>query len=94
LVGHDWGGALAFDWAARNPGRVRGLAFQPGPGAMMGQQLLDWCARNIAGLETEHLGFAGHHAPEDHPEVIAATVRGWADRHGLLQHPTRHASTT
>lgn len=25
LVGHDWGGALAFDWAARHPGRVRGL---------------------------------------------------------------------
>ena len=24
LVGHDWGGALAFDWAARHPGRVRG----------------------------------------------------------------------
>ncbi|MFI5588490.1 haloalkane dehalogenase [Amycolatopsis sp. NPDC051758] len=27
LVGHDWGGALAFDHAARHPGRVRGLAF-------------------------------------------------------------------
>ncbi|MCB8900921.1 MULTISPECIES: haloalkane dehalogenase [unclassified Streptomyces] len=27
LVGHDWGGALAFDRAARLPGRVRGLAF-------------------------------------------------------------------
>jgi len=27
LVGHDWGGSLAFDWAARHPGRVRGLAF-------------------------------------------------------------------
>ncbi|AXB42572.1 haloalkane dehalogenase [Amycolatopsis albispora] len=27
LVGHDWGGALAFDWAARHPGRVRGIAF-------------------------------------------------------------------
>ena len=27
LVGHDWGGALAFDWAARHPGRVRGVAF-------------------------------------------------------------------
>ncbi|MCZ7433151.1 haloalkane dehalogenase [Streptomyces sp. WMMC1477] len=27
LVGHDWGGALAFDLAARHPGRVRGLAF-------------------------------------------------------------------
>ncbi|GLY39284.1 haloalkane dehalogenase [Amycolatopsis sp. NBRC 101858] len=27
LVGHDWGGALAFDHAARHPGRVRGIAF-------------------------------------------------------------------
>lgn len=26
LVGHDWGGALALDFAARNPGRVRGVA--------------------------------------------------------------------
>jgi haloalkane dehalogenase len=27
LVGHDWGGALAFDWAARHPDRVLGVAF-------------------------------------------------------------------
>lgn len=27
LVGHDWGGALGFHWAARNPGRVAGVAF-------------------------------------------------------------------
>jgi haloalkane dehalogenase len=27
LAGHDWGGALAFDWAARHPERVLGLAF-------------------------------------------------------------------
>ncbi|WP_328494609.1 haloalkane dehalogenase [Streptomyces sp. NBC_00414] len=27
LVGHDWGGALAFDWASRHPRRVLGLAF-------------------------------------------------------------------
>jgi haloalkane dehalogenase len=27
LVGHDWGGALSFDWAARHPERVLGLAF-------------------------------------------------------------------
>lgn len=27
LVGYDWGGALAFDWAARHPQRVRGIAF-------------------------------------------------------------------
>jgi haloalkane dehalogenase len=25
LVGHDWGGALAMDWAARHPGRIRGI---------------------------------------------------------------------
>lgn len=27
LVGHDWGGALAFDWASRHPERVAGIAF-------------------------------------------------------------------
>jgi haloalkane dehalogenase len=27
LIGHDWGGALAFDWAARHPQRVAGVAF-------------------------------------------------------------------
>ncbi|MFE2431061.1 haloalkane dehalogenase [Streptomyces sp. NPDC059373] len=27
LIGHDWGGALAFDRAARHPERVRGIAF-------------------------------------------------------------------
>jgi haloalkane dehalogenase len=26
LVGHDWGGALAMDWATRHPARVRGIA--------------------------------------------------------------------
>jgi haloalkane dehalogenase len=25
LVGHDWGGALALDWAARHPERVGGV---------------------------------------------------------------------
>ncbi|WP_067831032.1 haloalkane dehalogenase [Nocardia inohanensis] len=26
IVGHDWGGALGMHWAARHPGRVRGIA--------------------------------------------------------------------
>jgi haloalkane dehalogenase len=26
IVGHDWGGALGMDWAARHPSRVRGIA--------------------------------------------------------------------
>ncbi|HEY0753947.1 MAG TPA: haloalkane dehalogenase [Ktedonobacteraceae bacterium] len=27
LVGHDWGAALAFDWARRHPDKVRGIAY-------------------------------------------------------------------
>jgi len=27
LIGHDWGGALLFDWGRKNPGAVRGVAF-------------------------------------------------------------------
>lgn len=27
LVGHDWGGALLFDWGRKNPEAVRGVAF-------------------------------------------------------------------
>jgi haloalkane dehalogenase len=27
LVGHDWGGPLAFDWARRHPGAVRGIVY-------------------------------------------------------------------
>jgi haloalkane dehalogenase len=30
FVGHDWGAALAFDWARRHPEAVRGLAFMEG----------------------------------------------------------------
>jgi haloalkane dehalogenase len=197
LVGHDWGGALAFDWAARHPGRARGiafletivrpltwsefpesaqqifrsfrspgvdeklvldqnvfieqaipgtvltdlgtrdmaeyrrpypspdtrrpllqwprelpidgepadvvarvenydqwlansrevpkllLAFEPGPGTMIAGPVLDWCEDNIVSLEIVECGRAGHHAPEDQPENIAAAVAAWADRHGL-----------
>jgi haloalkane dehalogenase len=197
LVGHDWGGALAFDWAARHPGRVRGVAFtetivkpmsweefppaarpmfeairtpgvgeslildktgfveqalprtvvtplseedlqvyrqpyptrdsrrpllqwprslplagepvdvvarvsaydtwlasspevpkllltfEPGPGTLMGPEILDWCVANIAGLDVEKLGLAGHHTPEDQPDAIAASIAAWLDRYQL-----------
>jgi len=195
LVGHDWGGALAFDWAARHPDRVFGVAFmetivrpmswadlpesarpvfqafrQRGPGeaavleqnvfieqalprnivrldeadlavyrapyptpesrrpllawprsmpidgeprdvadrvgaydrwlhasagvpklmitfhsgpGLMGPAVADWCVENIAALEVADGGVAGHHAPEDQPEHIAAAIAGWLDRHAL-----------
>ena len=197
LVGHDWGGALAFDWAARHPGRVRGIAFTetivkpmtweefpeggrelfrairtegvgeamildqnafieqalpaasvttltpadlaayrkpyptresrrpllrwprsmplggepadvvtrieaydewlrsspdvpkllltftPGPGTMMTSDIVAWCVANIAALEIEHSdAVAGHHTPEDQPELIAAAISAWVERLG------------
>ncbi|GLZ35555.1 haloalkane dehalogenase [Lentzea sp. NBRC 105346] len=186
LVGHDWGGALAFDWAARHPGRVKGIAFtetivkpmswqefpeggrglfeqiktpgagealildgnammagldaeylrayptresrlpllqwprsmplggepadvvarverygkwladshdvpkllvvfRPGHDTMMTPEMIDWCAGNIAALEIEHRDeTAGHHTPEEQPEALAAALKSWVDRHGLL----------
>lgn len=197
LVGHDWGGALAFDWAARHPGRVAGIAFfesvvrplssddlspqarkrtetirDPKAGEELGldtdglvrqaftrgvlnpvsprdldaylapyptresrrpllawarqmpldgepaglvarieefdawlgmstevpkllmtfeghptllitEQVAAWCAANLAALETVVCGPAGHHAAEDRPQAIAATISDWADRHRL-----------
>ncbi|MCP3802606.1 haloalkane dehalogenase [Allokutzneria sp. A3M-2-11 16] len=189
LVGIDWGGALAFDWAARNPTRVRGIAFMEtilkpmsraefpaaawdrfqalkdaefdadlargfleqalantvltglseedadvyrapfltpesrrpllewpramplegrpadvvarveeydkwlmtstdvpkllltfdtSPTLMVREVLTKWCVDNIAALETVHCGPAGHLAPEDQPEAIAAAINAWS----------------
>ncbi|WP_214409252.1 haloalkane dehalogenase [Sphaerisporangium fuscum] len=196
LVGHDWGGALAFDWAARHPGRVRGVAFfetivrpmswselgegprsraeamrgpqgealvldqdffvrtaftggvldplgeeeiqaylapyptresrrpllewarslpldgepaevaerveyydkwlaasddvpkllltfDSSPTLLIGEETAAWCAANVARLEIEHCGPAGHHAAEDRPETIATAITAWAGRHRL-----------
>jgi haloalkane dehalogenase len=59
LVGHDWGGALAFDWAARHPERVRGIAFAESVVKPMGWDELSPQARArteaIRGPEAEEL---------------------------------------
>jgi haloalkane dehalogenase len=60
------------------------LTFTPGAGTMMNADIIAWCAANIAALEIEHTdAVAGHHAPEDQPEVIAAAISAWVERHGL-----------
>jgi haloalkane dehalogenase len=193
LVGHDWGGALAFDWAARHPERTRGVAFMeaiirplsweefpaparpryealrtPGVGEKLaleenvvlasmntltplsdadmetyrrpyptpesrrpllewtrsipfdgepadvarrleaygewlassedvpkllltfegavsvGPEMIAWCVQHIANLEIENCGPAGHQAPHDQPEAIAAAIMAWALRHRLF----------
>jgi hypothetical protein len=48
---------------------------------MIGPKLIDWSVANIAGLEITNCGAAGHHAPEDQPENIAAAIVAWADGH-------------
>jgi haloalkane dehalogenase len=59
------------------------LTFDSSPTLMVGEELAAWCAANIAGLEIEHCGPAGHLAPEDQPESITAAITEWADRHRL-----------
>ncbi|MEU4315884.1 haloalkane dehalogenase [Nocardia sp. NPDC024068] len=60
------------------------IEFAPGPGVMMGPDLLAWCTDNIAALEVaRHDLPAGHHTPEDRPVEIAAAVSAWADCHDL-----------
>lgn len=44
LVGHDWGGVLAMDWARSHPGGVRGIAYMEtlvGPVSWSGQNAPD-----------------------------------------------------
>ncbi|GAA2815988.1 haloalkane dehalogenase [Saccharopolyspora taberi] len=73
------------EWLAASPEVPKlMLTFEPGPGTMLGPELIDWCAANIAGLEiVHHEVVAGHHTPEDQPEAIGTTIASWLDRHGL-----------
>ncbi|MBN6039951.1 haloalkane dehalogenase [Amycolatopsis sp. 195334CR] len=60
------------------------LTFSSSYGAMMTPELIDWCARNIAGLDiAAHDLVAGHQTPDDQPEAVAAAVATWLDKHGL-----------
>jgi haloalkane dehalogenase len=59
------------------------MTFEGSPTLMITKELAAWCTANIAALETVACGEAGHHAPEDQPEAIAAAVSAWADHHRL-----------
>jgi haloalkane dehalogenase len=79
----------AYDaWLATSTGVPKLLmTFQGSPTLLIGEEMARWCAANIAALEIVACGKAGHHAPEDRPQEIAAAVSAWADRHGLRQGP-------
>lgn len=72
------------DWLARSTEIPKLLlTFDGSPTLLIGPELTDWCAANVANLEIEPCGPAGHHAPEDQPGAIAHAVAAWADRHRL-----------
>ncbi|MBO2464663.1 haloalkane dehalogenase [Actinomadura violacea] len=60
------------------------ITFDSSPTLAITPEVAGWCAENIANLEIEHGGPSGHHAPEDRPDVIAASLTAWADRRALL----------
>lgn len=60
------------------------LTFDPGPGLMIGPEMVAWCQANIANLDVVPCGRAGHHAPEDQPDAIATAIASWTDRHRLV----------
>jgi haloalkane dehalogenase len=61
------------------------LTFDGSPTLLIDDELAAWCAANIASLEIEACGPAGHLALEDQPDAIAAALLAWSDRHGLAE---------
>jgi haloalkane dehalogenase len=69
------------------------LAFRDGPGLMITPEIVEWCEANVTALEVVEGGTAGHHAPEDRPDAIAAELRAWLERHNLTAPPTGSIGT-
>jgi len=67
-------------WLASTPAVPKLLiTFEPGFGTMLTPSMIDWCAREFAALEVvHHPVVAGHHTPEDQPELIAKTLARWS----------------
>jgi haloalkane dehalogenase len=63
------------------------ITFEGSPTLLITPAVAEWCEEHIANLEIEHGGASGHHAPEDRPDTIAASITAWARRHALLATP-------
>ncbi|MGC7096329.1 haloalkane dehalogenase [Amycolatopsis lurida] len=72
-------------WLATSPDVPKLLlTFQSSYGAMLTRELIDWCERNIAGLDiAAHDLVAGHQTPDDQPQAVAAAIAAWLDKHDL-----------
>lgn len=74
-------------WLASSAGIPKLLLTFDGPPdtLLVGPGTIEWCTKNVPGLEFENCGPARHLAPEDQPEAIAAAIAQWANRHQLRQ---------
>jgi haloalkane dehalogenase len=70
----------AFDaWLAKTPEIPKLLiTFEPGYDTMLTPQMIDWFRAHFASLEVvHHPAPAGHHTPEDQPELLAQSLATW-----------------
>jgi haloalkane dehalogenase len=74
---------VAYDkWLADTP-KVAKLLLTIEPAGLVTADIEQWARDNIAALEVESVGPAGHHAPEDQPDAIGRAVADWLTRHQL-----------
>lgn len=71
-------------WAATPASGPKLLLTFEAPSVLVSAATVDWARATFANLEIERLGPAGHHAPEDQPEAIGASIAAWLERHRLL----------
>lgn len=85
LVGHDWGGALGFDWASRHPERVRGVAFMETiVKPMVGDEFPEAARSYFAAIKTPGVGeemILDRNAPD---RSASAAGREATSRPGLI----------
>jgi haloalkane dehalogenase len=70
-------------WLAAS-GDVPKLLLTVEPGQLVSEAMVAWARANVAALEVESVGPAGHHAPEDRPAEIGTAVAAFVQRHGLV----------
>jgi haloalkane dehalogenase len=74
---------VAYDkWLAGTP-EVAKLLLTIEPAGLVTADIEQWARDNIAALEVESVGPAGHHAPEDQPDAIGHAIADWLTRHQL-----------
>ncbi|MEU0568891.1 haloalkane dehalogenase [Nonomuraea sp. NPDC005983] len=71
-------------WLATSPEVPKLLLTVEDGVGIASSEIVDWARQNIAALEIEGIGPAGHQAPEDQPRAIGQAIAGWLNRHRLL----------